>query len=334
MVASFPLTAPACDLFKSAMPFCKQISMWLVWLVFTAKAFAGIELPNTQTTRPFLYQVTDVSNRVCAHILGSLHILPSSVLTPSILELARTADGIAFEVDFTANPEFTLDPRFVLPPTQKLSELLSPRAWENVVASLTPEISVSEIERMHPVYVFSALGIVVLFRAMDRENSMDLQLQRLARERGIAIGALETAAEAIDAMKAPPGEFPLAQAIQALEEISPSEFQQFHLNLLQDQYRSMARDYLSGNEQSLKPYFSTVSGQFIESTIAARNRNWASRLAKFISEHRNSLIVVGVSHLLGEESVLTLLPQHGLRATRVDFPMTGEISPIEFGGGI
>ncbi len=109
------------------------------------------------------------------------------------------------------------------------------------------------------------------------------------------------------------------------------------LNLLvetMEKYNSIGSDlvqiaekWAEGNERELRDMMGTTmkdrSPELYEALIVKRNQNWTEQMTRFMEDSGTGFAAVGLSHLLGEDSVQNMLRDQGYNVSRY-FAFKGE----------
>lgn len=259
---------------------------------------------------PPIWIIRDADSSIV--IFGSVHVLPSQLdWRPTRLDQAlATADDIWFETPVDADSEAAAarasQANAYLPEGQNLSGLLSApgRArLERVCAGLG--IPLARIDRLRPWYADVMLGVIALAKqgalvSTGVEQTLALAAPTAARR------AFETPGEQIAFFAGAP----LADQIASLEDTlrQLEEDPGFYDRLILAWTRGDTRTI---ETMGLTPMKAT-SLYLYDTLIVQRNRRWAKTIAERLAGSGETVIIVGVGHLVGPDSVPALLRARGI----------------------
>jgi uncharacterized protein YbaP (TraB family) len=197
----------------------------------------------------------------------------------------------------------------MLPEGEKLSNTLSKEQMK-LLSDLSgmPEM---QLEQFKPWFA----SIAMLQKAMASVSTvgMDLVFQRKAKEANKRVLYLEEADAQIDMIIDAIDGATLKEALDSMvkEGITTDK-------ALIAKLKELIAAYKTGDDKFDFAKFSGYTDEkLMEKILYRRNRNWIPMIESIVSEG-NGFVAVGVMHLLGKHSVIELLSQKGLKATRVD----------------
>lgn len=258
---------------------------------------------------PPVWTVRDADSTIV--LFGSVHVLPADLdWRPDTLDAAlATADDLWFETPVDAAGEAeagaAAQARGFLPAGQSLSALLSPEGrarLDRVCGRLG--ISPAGVERLRPWYADVTLGVVALMRQGATVSSgVERTLAEAAP--GAERRAFETATEQIGFF----ADAPLADQLASLEDTlrQIDEDPAYYDRLIDAWARG---DIRAIQDLGLTP-MKQVSVWLYDRLIVQRNRRWAETIAERMEGSGETVIVVGVGHLVGPDSVPALLRARG-----------------------
>ncbi|MGA0706872.1 MAG: TraB/GumN family protein [Steroidobacteraceae bacterium] len=238
--------------------------------------------PAHATEGPRLWRLQGANNAV--YLFGSMHLLrPGDFRVEGALASAyQDAETLLLEVDTNGL-------------TQASAE------------SITLQRALDEKGRAEPW--FEALNVTTASLnqvGFTVESGVEAQLQRLARADGKRLGGLET----------------LDEQLATLDSLSPEVQQELLQKSLEDAHRPLPEleafvaAWKAGNDAYLTEQ---LNEEFVEhpevyrALIVERNQRWARRIVELLEEHDDYLVVVGALHLVGEDSLQSLLEADGYR---------------------
>lgn len=276
---------------------------------------------NTAGHRPWVWEVRTKSGLLW--IAGCLHLgtRRDAAAFPAYLPFYRQASTIYFETKPGAADAFEvrqlIDRRGFVRDRQTLANRLSRDAWSDVQARLgaRPE-KLTTITAMEPWMAAFFLAQEGYARAgLSGDHSLQSYVESKASHDRKPIGALETPKD----------------QILAMADASPGDQEQFlretihGLDGLEASLRTLREAWASGDVGPLVSALGLAPGTarsgMHRSLIGDRNRRWVERIRTISERRANSLIVVGVEHLVAKPYALPdLLRQAGFSVQRVDLP--------------
>lgn len=274
-----------------------------LFLLATAAAPAAAEPP--------VWTVRDADSMIV--LFGSVHVLPAALdWRPAALDAAlATADDLWFETPVDAENEAAASRAALasgyLPAGESLSALLSPDGRARL-DRLCGRLGVSPaaIDRLRPWFADVTIGVLAL---TQQGASVTTGVERILADAapGAQRRAFETPAEQIAFF----AEAPLADQLASLEDT---------LKQLDEDpayYDRLIDAWAEGDTGAIEALGLTpmkqVSLYLYDRLIVQRNRRWAEAIAGRMAGAGETVIVVGVGHLVGPDSVPALLRARGFR---------------------
>jgi uncharacterized protein YbaP (TraB family) len=246
-------------------------------------------------------------------LFGSVHLLSegTSWKTPRLVDALSRADEVWFEIPFDAAAQSEAGSealrRGVLAPEQALSKLLPPDLWAQVVETGAAQgITAAQLDRLQPWLAEITLATTYLARRGAREA---LGVERQLYEATPAAAekkAFETPAQQIGFFADASLADQVASLRETLREIAEEP----------DSFDRLAAAWSAGDvavieADAVEDLRRDAPGMY-ERLVAARNRRWTEEIARLVKQKRRILIVVGVGHLVGPDSVPALLRRRGV----------------------
>jgi uncharacterized protein YbaP (TraB family) len=246
-------------------------------------------------------------------LFGSVHLLSeaTSWKTARLNEALARADEVWFEIPFdpAAQSEAGAEAlrRGLLPQGQSLSKILPPDLWAQAVeAGSRLGITAAQLDRLQPWLAEITLATTYLAARGARESlGVERQLYE-ATPPTTPRKAFETASEQIgffaDAARADQ----IASLRETLREMKedPASFDRLAAAWA-------AGDVAVIEADAVEDLRRDAPGMY-ERLVATRNRRWTEEIERLVREKRRILIVVGVGHLVGPDSVPALLRRRGV----------------------
>jgi uncharacterized protein YbaP (TraB family) len=272
----------------------------LIVLLLSSQALAE-QLP--------VWEIAGTSNRVM--LMGSIHFLRASdyPLPAGMNAAYEHADQLYMEIDMDALDPLASQGVLMSMGTsdRPLSESLSADAYAEASRRATDlGVPLTLFEQFEPW--FAALSITQL-RMMqlgfDPSWGVETQFMSKARTDGKTISGLET----------------LEQQLGFLDQLDASTQEQFLLQSLEDaaiieqQVDSIVSAWRAGDGAALEALMLedlNAAPKLADALLVQRNRNWISQIISLLDQPDNYLVIVGAMHLVGPDSVVTMLEERGL----------------------
>jgi uncharacterized protein len=261
---------------------------------------------------PVVWTVKDADSTIL--LFGSFHLLPPGVAwRPKSLDRALAeADDIWFEIppDAAVNPaaaQGALD-KALLPPGRSLSAMLSndgARRLAKIAAQA--DLQLAALDRLRPWYAETVLGLAFYRRqGALPEEGVERQVDTLAPP-GARRVALETAQEQIDILAGGSTAEQIASLEESLRlfEKDPNQFNRLMAMWLKGDLAGLKREAVDELRRTAPEQYRAL--------LVDRNRAWVPKILERLAGSGETVIVVGVGHLLGPAGLPTLLRAQGVR---------------------
>lgn len=237
-------------------------------------------------------------------IVGSIHVGKSSMypLSSTLYERLVTSNGLIIEVDLSNSQAVTYPP-----PSVTSQQVLTTQQYRQLVnAAQLLKQDINRLAKLPPWSTALQLQFLHLQQlGYFAEQGVDLHFIRQAEQIGIALFPLETVQYQIDVLTNLPNDG------QELLIALLDEWENQH-GITECLIESWQRGDSVKLEQLLKQ--TGMSAEMEDSLITKRNHQWVDKLISpdFLpSSSGHYLVVVGTLHLVGKDSVLTLLQDQG-----------------------
>ncbi|HLI66504.1 MAG TPA: TraB/GumN family protein [Caulobacteraceae bacterium] len=246
-------------------------------------------------------------------LFGSVHVLPPDVdWEPDALRAAiAKADDVWFEIpldDASLQAASRLAAQSGLQPRgRSLSRELSPASRAKLArVAARCGVSLAELDRLRPwlaeitlsLAVYSKVGAI---KDAGVESRVDREAPAATPRR-----AFETAAQQIGYLAGAPVADQVASLVETLSELDegPGSYQRVVSAW-------MAGDATAITDEALTPMMKQAPGEY-RLLVVARNRRWLGQILKRLDGKGEAVMVVGVGHLVGPDSVPALLRARGI----------------------
>lgn len=262
---------------------------------------------------PALWKIQGAKSNV--YLLGSIHVLPPQAnwRSPAIERALKEAEVVVFEVDMVEeqNPQ-VIQPLMLkyglLPRGEGLRGILPKEVYadlERVGAGLG--MPMQQLEPMRPWMVALMLAVhSILKEGYAVESGVDNQVDVWARANGRQIGALETAESQLQI-------FANLTREQEIEFLKMTLAQQRNAKQMMAE---MTGAYLKGDTALLEKHLVSGMNDFPmlrNKLLNSRHDQWLPTIEKMMSSGRTHVVVVGVGHLVGADSVVAMLRARGVK---------------------
>jgi uncharacterized protein YbaP (TraB family) len=246
-------------------------------------------------------------------LFGSVHLLPPGLdwRPPALDQALGEATELWFELPINAESDelaaATAMRRGALPAGGRLATLLTPDADDKLrAAAAALNLSPEAVERMRPW--LADLTLSVADDALSGANASDgveEQVERAAPATA-ARRAFETAPQQIEFLAGAPLADQIASLNWTLSEITDDP----------QSYRRIVGEWLAGDvaglERDADAPLADVSPRLYRRLIIERNRRWAKVIEARLAAGGVIVVIVGVGHLIGPDSLPAMLRAKGL----------------------
>lgn len=290
----------------------------LAFVAAVGVACATASPPEPDHATPLAYRITAPGGGSSV-LLGSIHLgrADFTTLPPELDAAFAQADLLVFEIDpAKMNPlrlALSLREMAGLPPGERLRDRIAPDTWRRLEARAEElGLSILALDALEPWAIALQLTSASLAeQGFEPTHGVEQRLApRVGERRVIGLETPEEQLRIFDELAPALQERMLAEA---LEPPSPDD---------DDRIEVLARAWWRGDADALEALLLEEREDpelrpFYDATYVRRNRRMAERLADVLSEPVRAFSVVGVGHLVGEESVPELLEGAGLEVQRV-----------------
>lgn len=301
-------------------------------LAFSSTAAAQAPPPSTDATAaatppvPMLWRVSQGHRSL--YLLGSFHLLKPGdyPLSPDVAAVQAKADRVVMELspqDMNA-PELPmkmaqaamrsdgtlLDSALPEKTAKRLKGWVDANAAELAKAQIPPQV----LQMFQPWFVGLTISLVEMGKhGLDPALGLDKHVGDAAQAAGIATGGLETADQQIAMLAGMSPE----QQLQFLDEsLTQIERGADAIGRLHDLWRAgdadgLWREMAVPMRQDYPDLYARINTE--------RNDAWVPKLEALLADpaHRDTLVVVGALHLIGEDGVVAKLRARGHRIERI-----------------
>lgn len=271
--------------------------------------------PGTKTAKPAMWKVTDSDTTL--YLFGTIHLLPKgqSWRTPAMDSALASADELVLEVanidDMMASAramaKLGMSPG--LPPiAERVPEGKRAALRAMIAESGYPEAVFDRLETW--AAALPLLGVTFKRLGLDPSLGVESQIETPFKAGGKRVSGLET----------------VEQQLGYFDTLSESAQRALLLSVVEDsaetraQFRQMLAAWASGDLKGIARTFddeTQMSPELKAALMSRRNAAWAEWLAKRMEKPGTAFVAVGAGHLVGADSVQSMLKKKGIRAKRV-----------------
>ncbi len=262
-----------------------------------------------------LWQIESEGNRL--HIMGSVHFLRAEDYPlPAEIETAyQESDRLVMEIDMDS-----LDPaqaqavmtRMGVSQSQTLSQALGEENYAEAQKLAAPiGIPLKMFDSCEPWFAALSISQLRMIQlGFDPGWGIETQLTQRARHDGKPISGLETIEEQLSFMDKLDIDTQNLFLMESLREA----------NELDEEIKTIVQAWKSGDSETLETLlldgFEKAPALY-DAILVERNRNWVEQIEELTRSSDDILIIVGAMHLVGENSVLTMLEQRGIASRQL-----------------
>lgn len=261
-----------------------------------------------------LWEVSGNGLTKSSYLLGTLKFIGEKeyVLHSVISEKLKECELFAIEDEVDHHAQHELNKALHFPKGESLATVLSEDDYQKVESFFSSEFGIpkSKFKKHYARLKPLALSITMTRLALhEGVKFYDIELLKMAKDLGLETFSLEPVSREAEAFNA----FAIAdQSAALLHSIQ-------HFNTQKSEYEKMEEAYVEGDidlvfEYSLHPYENNET--FINEFYYKRNIEWLPKLEKMFSD-KKSFVTVGVTHMEGDQGLITLLKQKGYTVTPI-----------------
>ncbi len=283
-----------------------------------AVAMAGVAVAEKAATGPAMWKLADDDSTI--YLFGTFHILPPDVEweTAAYDAAMKDAETTITEAD-TESPEAQaavlagVQQYGLNPPGVTLSSILGEdraASFSDIAAEYG--VSMQMLEPYRPWLASLTLSVVAMQKAgFDPNSGVEKVLLAQAAQEGDAVEHFETATEQLEMLASLDDEEMLANF-----DATTVQFNEF--DEIMDR---MLTAWRTGDTETLeKDIIGLVredAPDAFQKLFVDRNKKWTVLIQDILADEGDTFIAVGAGHLVGEDSVIDLLEEEGLKIERV-----------------
>jgi uncharacterized protein YbaP (TraB family) len=302
------------------MDFAKAIAHLgrLVRRTLAAAVVATSAFATPALAQPAFWVVKDADSTI--YLLGTVHLLkPETVWkTDKLLAAMNEAKQLWLELP-TTDPQamapemMQLVVKYGMSPGVPLSKDLTPDEMKTLdQAAQVAGLTASQLNVFRPWFAALTISNAAMVRAgYDPSSGVDMNVEAIFKARGIKPNGLENAEQQIKVFASMTREQELEYLRTTMEEYEKASTE------LDQMVEQWSHGDLAGLEQMFVTDMKTETPDLYEALLLNRNANWVMQIQEMLKGKGVIFIAVGAGHLIGPDSVLSMLKAKGIASERV-----------------
>lgn len=290
----------------------------LTMLAATAISISAALSQPAGAANPAMWVAQDDDTRVV--MLGTFHILPPETKwrTEAFESGFAEADIVYFEAETDAPDALSKTTSVVMtqgfnPDGRMLADMLTPedaKALREIVTSLG--LPIEGVNPMRPWYAFLTLSVqFIVQQGFEPGSGVDATLLAEARTKGKDIRFFETIEEQLELFTGLNPETELALLELTIRDWSQ---QAESFDGLFQAWKTADTDFIDAEMNEIMDQQAPI---VFERLLVDRNKAWAEEIINVMEAETGTIFVaVGAAHLVGEQSVPSMLEAHGVKVSR------------------
>lgn len=280
-----------------------------------AQIDAPAAIPQAQGQGPAMWVIRDADSTL--YLFGSFHFLRPDTQwgQPHVDAALASADEIWFEATDLDDIAQTMQlmQTYGLSPERPLSSLLTPEDIAALNAAVAPMgATAAAFDPMRPWLVSMQLAVMQLTAAgFDPNSGVDKVMMARAAASGKPTKGLESMAEQIRIFSGISEEGQVQMLRGSLKDLDKGPVE----------IEALLAAWTTGNTElmghEMLDEMKTQQPEAYEALITRRNANWVRQIKTILDGAGTHFIVVGAGHLVGDDSVQTMLANENIHAERV-----------------
>ncbi len=261
---------------------------------------------------PAIWRIADADSEIW--LFGTAHILPSELSWrgPRFEQAFGAADELVLETDIESDPAgfAALVNRYGSLPAGQTLDARLPANERAQLARVAPRVGIDAraLQTQRPWRAALVLSnLYAMSRGQSQESGVEAYLSREANRRGLRRSYLET----------------VEQQVRVLADLPAAEEERFLSSTLQeiedqeDTFEETDRAWSRGDVRALTRLFEEDirdAGPVVYAAlITRRNAAWVEEIQRRLHGSGHTFIAVGAAHLVGRDSVVSMLRARGVR---------------------
>lgn len=276
------------------------------------------EAAAQQPARNLLYRV-EGADGATVYMLGSIHLLTADAypLAAQVESAYADAERVYFEVNLDSlmarAPEMLS--RGMLQGGKTLRDVIPADLYAQVEQAAAPYaqtgVNMALLDRLEPWMVSMMFSQMEWARAgLQAEHGVDMHFEGRAQQDGKGLGSLESVDFQMGLMDEFSPELQVEMLRQTLEDLAGTG----------EMMRKVMAAWRSGDAAGIDALMNSTMGRYPQlyaKMLTDRNTAWIPQIEQLLRGRDDVLVVVGAAHLVGDESVVSMLRERGYRVEQL-----------------
>ena len=294
------------------------ISIVVFLSLFSCKAFKQNAAGQEEAyifDNALLWKVEGKDIKEPSYIFGTIHLIKNEdfFLPPGFEKAFEGVQEVIFELDMKQIEDpfvmMSIFPKLMMKGDTSLKDLLSKEDYD-ILQKRIDKYGLPSflLDKIKPMFLSMLVENDMDYASLHQQyKSYEMELLKMAEEKGKKTGGLETLEYQISVFDSIPYK---EQAAMLMDAIKADEEKQ-------DQMRDLIMSYKNQDIGALYNSIHSDSVSVYEDLLVNnRNKNWVPLMIKYMEE-KPVMFAVGAGHLAGKYGVLTLLKKRGYKVTPV-----------------
>lgn len=283
--------------------------LWIGLLLFVGVALSSC---SKSQTGPAMWHITDADSDI--YLFGTFHLLPPKLdwQKPAMVEAFDKSSILIMEADVNGaapGDVVKLIQQYGLAPADRpLRSRFTPdedNQYEAIAKSLS--LDPAMLDPYQPWYAATVLSLkYAQAHGMEASEGAEEKLIKAAENENKPRAYLETIEQQIKFLADLPEQTQNEMFVATVKEVSSSD------KLLAD----MQHAWETGNTKTMAKLFDSSIKEVPElyqTLVVERNKRWADEIQKLLAGSGKVFIAVGAGHLVGNDSVVAMLRERGVK---------------------
>ena len=298
-----------------------MISKLKTGLLVAAALFAfmpmTVQAKAPAQVKPAMWVIRDADSTI--YLLGSIHVMKPDTpwLTPAIQSRFDSAEDVWFEIPDLDNKAAAapIAQKYMFDPNGNMTEGLTAEELARVDDLLKPlGLNVTALKAMRKW----AVGLIITMQQINQlgymtDTGVDVTLMKQARDGGKSVHGFETMESQMQAL-VPDNEADELIALRAMVK---------DIDTMPQDLGDLFNAWKAGDTEDLTRLMidrmQAEDPNSYQRLIVQRNAAWEPQIEQILAGKGTVFITVGAGHLVGPDSVVAMLKQHGITAERVSY---------------
>ena len=291
------------------------------------------KVEDKEKATPLLYKVTKDGSDTEIYLFGSIHLADDRAypMRDEILNAYNKSDNLAVEfdiVEYAKNTQQQMEDAKLLIYTDgtQISDHLSKESYDTIMQYIKNNNAYNSVYEMYkPVLFFTLMEQIQAVKSgLQQDKGIDLYFLNKAHEENKNIIDIESSSFQYGFLSGFSDRFYEYLILAGIvgEEESVNGLKNLYESWLKGDsagIESSNSDEIDDSAKFLDKDLLEEAKRFNEGFIYERNENMAKAVDGFYKEGKNTFVVVGVAHIVGDRGVAKLLEKEGYKVELVEY---------------